>query len=713
MDEIKKLPVWLLWKKVKKGANFTKVPYKKDGTYAATDNPETWETFPTLEPLIDSGKFSGIGIVFEKSAGIIGIDLDHCVTDGEIDDDFLQLIKKAKTYTEYSPSKTGIHLLFRTTEIINLVRNKYTFDKSTRKAVEAYSWGRFFTFTEDETRGSKPIRTVTEAELTEILQTVGYPWIVEEAEESNVPEENKIIFTDKELLTRMFASKNGDKIKRLYEGDLTDSDNDPSAADYSLCCHLAFWSQKDFAQIDRIWKASPLGQREKTQKRKDYRTATVNNAIKQTQEVYTQNVITIDAPKYDFLLVEKGPKNEKEMVPAMVFANITRVLRYHPLLKGKFRLNDFSHMTETCFQEDEWVALNDSTISKVREMISEQFPNFIGIGKELATDAIMHAASGNKINPPKDYITTLTWDKEPRLNSWLHNAYGTPDDELHQSIGSNWFKGLVKRVIIPGCQFDEVLALESPQGWRKSTSIRELGQPWHVETTHSIESKDFYLLIAQNIIVEFSEGEIFDRASVNKLKAEITKTEDQVRPPYERGILKFKRSCVFAVTTNKLELKDDTGNRRWLPVQLQKPADIDWIIENRDQLYAEAYYRAIITGETSHEYPTARLEELQKSRTEYSEEEEGIVRYIARQDEEMVEKFGISLKELVASQHPDTDKGALYDKTFASHLRKLHMENRAVRIRGVLTKRWFPTDKTLVVLAQAREGVEGTLEEYI
>lgn len=708
MDEIKKLPVWLLWKKEKKNDNFTKIPYTKVGSYAATDNPNTWDTFDNLYSLVGE-KYSGIGIVFEKSAGIIGIDLDHCVTDGEIDDDLLPLIKKAATYTEYSPSGTGVHMLFRTDEDVTILKKKHTFDKTTRKAIEAYSWGRFFTFTEDETRHSKPIRTVNETELITILQTVGYPWGADEAEESNIPEENKIHLSDKELLSKMFNSKNGDKVKRLYEGDIEDSDNDPSAADYSLCCHLAFWTQKDFTQIERIWCNSPLGQREKTQKRKDYRTATINNAIKQTQEVYTQQVSASDVD-YEFLMVERGTKDNKYMVAALVFANITRVIRYHPVLKGKFRLNDFSHMTETCLMNDEWVALNDSTISKVREMISEQFPEFVTLSKEMVTDAVMHAASGNKVNPPKDYIVSLVWDKEPRLNSWLHNAYGTPDDELHQSIGSNWFKGLVKRVIIPGCQFDEVLALESPQGWRKSTSIRALGQPWHVETTHSIESKDFYLLIAQNIIVEFSEGEIFDRSSVNKIKAEITKTEDQVRPPYERGIMKFKRSCVFAITTNKLELKDDTGNRRWLPVQMKKPADIDWIIEHRDQLYAEAYYRAIINVETSHEYPVERLEELQKSRTEYSEEEEGVVRYIIRQDSEDLEKNGISLKEIVKDQYPNTDKTALYDKIFSSHLRKLHMENKPVRIRGVLTKRWFTSDKTKKIINQARLEMEGTLE---
>lgn len=708
MDEIKEKPVWILWKRELKNGRWTKVPYTKHNTYAATDNPETWGTHAELESYVSKG-FDGLGIVFERTAGVIGIDLDHCVSDGEVDDDFLELIKSARTYTEYSPSGTGVHLLFRSEETIPLLKKKHIFDKSTLKAIEAYSWGRFFTFTEDETRDSKDIRTVTEGEFVKILEIAGYPWGTEQAEESGVPEENKVSFSDEEILKKMFAAANGVKVRALYEGSIEDNNNDESAADHALCCHLAFWTQKDFAQIERIWKASPLGQRPKTQKRSDYRIRTINSAIQQTQEVYTQRNPE-GSVKYDFIMIEKGPKDDKHLAPLMVFVNIVRVVRLHPLLKGKFRLNDFSHMTETCLNQDEWTPLNDGTISKVREIISEEFIWFASLSKDMVTDAIIHTASENKVNPPKDYITSLVWDKTPRLNSWLHNAYGVSDDELHQSIGSNWFKGLVKRVIVPGCQFDEVLALESPQGWRKSSSIRALGQPWHVETTHSIDSKDFYLLIAQNIIVEFSEGEIFDRTSVNKIKAEVTKTEDQVRPPYERGIMKFKRSCVFAITTNKLELKDDTGNRRWLPVQLQKPADIDWIIENRDQLYAEAYYRSMIGGETSHEYPTEKLEELQKSRTEYSEEEEIIARYCASRPEDVLNKEGVSLRELIQSQYPDNTKYGFYEKVFSSHLRKIHMENRAVRIQGVLTKRWFPTDRTKKILADARTALEGTLE---
>lgn len=251
----------------------------------------------------------------------------------------------------------------------------------------------------------------------------------------------------------------------------------------------------------------------------------------------------------------------------------------------------------------------------------------------------------------------------------------------------------------PGCIFDEVLALESKQGWRKSTSIRELGKPWHVETTHSMDDKDFYILISQNIIVEFSEGEIFDRNSVKKIKAEVTKTEDQFRPPYERGSLKFKRSCVFAVTTNKLELKDDTGNRRWLPVSLEKVADIDWIKENRDQLFAEAYHRVIINGESTHEYPL-ELEDLQDSRAEWSDDDEEIMLwYAGLTDQEREDGITITMgfnQGLKGEKKPtkidEIRIGGILRKT-------LKLENKVVRIKGSTVRRWVPTEKTKKIIS--------------
>jgi predicted P-loop ATPase len=696
MKEIKKLPVWLLWKKETRNGLPTKVPYKAPGQYASSTDPATWDTYDNLvQKYYKTNKFSGergIGIVFENTANVIGVDFDKCIVDGILDAAVERFVVEAKTYTEYSPSGTGLHLLFQKTEDIELLANKHHFDDF---SIEIYTTGRYFTFTENEHPLSKPLRKVDSSDFTKLLETLEYPW-----KKVEKPQVSQTVVThsleDSILLDKMFGSKNGAKIKRLWEGDVTEHNNDYSSADHSLCMHLAFWSGKNQTQIERLWLSSPLGQREKTQSRQDYRLRTVLSAISVTSEVYTPPVAhvvnTEDKTDYDFIL--GGGSDKKDPYPLLIFPNIIRVLRHCDNFRGKIRKNDFSHFVEVKTKQGQWESLNDDFISETREYIAENFPAFIRLNKDMTTDAIIRVAMDNCVNPPRDYFTSLVWDKTPRLNSWIHYAYGTPDDDLHQAIGSNWLKGLVKRVMQPGCQFDEVLALESPQGFRKSTSLRVLGAPWHVETTHSLDNKDFYLLLAQNVIVEFSEGEIMDRASVNKLKAEITKTEDQLRPPYERGMVKFKRSCVFAVTTNRLELKDDTGNRRWLPVQLQKIADIDWLAENKDQLFAEAYHRVIVAGETTHEYPDT-LRELQESRREYDEGEEKLLDAIAELEKDYLVDNGVTLEFACAAIHgKDYRVNKLDELRISSMLRRIGFVNERKYVGGKRVRRWFPSEKT-------------------
>ena len=712
LEDIKNMPVWLLWKKETRQGKPTKVPYQSKEKYASSTDPSTWSTYTSLKKEYFKNKplsgDRGIGIVFDDTANVIGIDFDHCVENGITNKEVSAFIEKANTYTEYSPSGTGVHLLFQKTEQIALLANKHHFDTY---AMEVYTSGRYFTFTEQEHELSKTLRTITSDELTELLTTLGYPW----AKRTETPTpDTQVVYTieDQDVLDRMFTSRIGNEVKKTWDGDITAHNNDYSKADHSLCMHLAFWTGKNAGQMERLWLASPLGAREKTQKRRDYRERTIFNAIQSTSQVYTPRTrvpqtergtsVESDAEvDYDFIL--GGGTKDKDPVPLLIYPNIIRVIRKDPFFKDRLRKNDFSHFVEYKNDRGMWEVLNDDFISEAREYITENFVFFVRLSRDMTTDAILRAASDNRVNPPRDYFTSLVWDNVPRLNSWLHHTYGVPDDELHQAIGSNWLKGLVKRVMRPGCQFDEVLALESTQGYMKSSSLRVLGKPWHVETTHSIDNKDFYLLLAQNVIVEFSEGEIMDRASVNKLKAEITKTEDQLRPPYERGMVKFARSCVFAVTTNRLELKDDTGNRRWLPVQLQKKADVEWLAENKDQLYAEAYYRVIVNNETTHEYPES-LRDLQESRQEVNEGDEVLLDFLAKFEIPSLEAGDLTLRQACIAVLGDGKRIDKLDELRVSGmLRRLHFDNPSRRVDGKVVRRWIPSEKAIKNLIEIKK----------
>lgn len=86
---------------------------------------------------------------------------------------------------------------------------------------------------------------------------------------------------DAELLDRMFSAKNGHQVHALWNGDAGD---DHSAADYRLCCSLAFWTGGDAARMDRMFRQSGL-MRPKWE-RSDYRNRTINAAIDATPEFY-------------------------------------------------------------------------------------------------------------------------------------------------------------------------------------------------------------------------------------------------------------------------------------------------------------------------------------------------------------------------------------------------------------------------------------------
>jgi predicted P-loop ATPase len=82
------------------------------------------------------------------------------------------------------------------------------------------------------------------------------------------------------------------------------------------------------------------------------------------------------------------------------------------------------------------------------------------------------------------------------------------------------------------------------------------------------------------------------RADQDKIKAFITRKKDRFRPPWGRSIIEQERGSIFISTTNLDDwAKDETGGRRFWPVQCEGTIDLDEIADARDQLWAEALAR--------------------------------------------------------------------------------------------------------------------------
>ena len=108
-NELKQDALFCLWKYETRDGQKTKVPYKTNGAKARINSATDFSSFDSVSKLVD--KYSGIGMgVFN---GYSAIDIDHCVTDGVPNEMATDIINTMQSYTELSPSGTGVRIIFK------------------------------------------------------------------------------------------------------------------------------------------------------------------------------------------------------------------------------------------------------------------------------------------------------------------------------------------------------------------------------------------------------------------------------------------------------------------------------------------------------------------------------------------------------------------------------------------------------------------------
>jgi putative DNA primase/helicase len=112
--ELKALSQFVVWKMEERAGTTkgTKIPYDaKTGRKAKSTDPQTWASFDVALQACSTGKYDGIGFTFDK--GYSGVDLDNCrdPQTGEIELWAFDIVMMLDSYTEISPSGTGLHIL--------------------------------------------------------------------------------------------------------------------------------------------------------------------------------------------------------------------------------------------------------------------------------------------------------------------------------------------------------------------------------------------------------------------------------------------------------------------------------------------------------------------------------------------------------------------------------------------------------------------------
>ncbi|WP_245830912.1 virulence-associated E family protein [Sediminibacillus massiliensis] len=299
--------------------------------------------------------------------------------------------------------------------------------------------------------------------------------------------------------------------------------------------------------------------------------------------------------------------------PQKTIENILVALEGENNLKGRIKLDEFADSVVGVAPlpwaprnkengEFKWSEKDDSGLIIYLERI-------LGFqSKEKLMHALNQCAANHSFNPVTSYLDGLKWDGVKRLDTLFIDYLGAADTPYTRAVTRKSFTAAVARAMNPGLKYDTMPVLTGEQGLGKSTLIHKMGKSWFTDAVESFEGKEAAELLQGVWIVEIGEMSAYNKSDLNTIKGFLTRTEDQYRAAYARKTEKHPRRCVFFGTSNRNDyLKDPTGGRRFLPIDvgIQQPVKsvfdaLDGVV---DQLWAEAVWNwrlgesLILTGE--------------------------------------------------------------------------------------------------------------------
>lgn len=236
---------------------------------------------------------------------------------------------------------------------------------------------------------------------------------------------------------------------------------------------------------------------------------------------------------------------------------------------------------------------DDITIAAYDGM-AEEYKGVSFVVLERYLDAMARDA---EYNPVLDLLDSTPWDGADRY-SQLYDLLGIADDVLSCELLQNWLRQTIALLFNdPRKPFgaDGILVLNGKQGYGKTSFFRHLAvRPEWFGEGESISDfdKDTRRRTLTRWISELGEVEnTLRKADLDGLKSFITGAEDAYRLPYGRhDIVTPRRTSLCATCNNGKFLLDQTGNRRWWSIPLEKRitrADLEQL--DALQLWAQVY----------------------------------------------------------------------------------------------------------------------------
>lgn len=436
-----------------------------------------------------------------------------------------------------------------------------------------------------------PTRVAQQAEVVSWLEGEGYDLSVFRPAAGEAEKDGPVKYTAKvgENVARVDDVRNDQRLAKvsdktkalLVSGENLDKDyGSRSEAQWHVSCELVRAGVDDethFALLTDadLWIGQAVLQEKGGRERKGWR----RYAIRQIEKAHEAT-----QAEADFIRDDKGFPNPT------LYKNCRLAIQ---ALGVHLSYDEFAneHLVEGL--DDFGPYLDDSVEIRLHSMAQAAFG--ITFRLELWRRAVTDTAMYNRFHPVRDYLRGLQWDGVKRVDSWLADYCGAPDDAWTREVGRLFMVAAVRRIMEPGCKFDFMTVLVGPQGRGKSSVLAALTRDanWFQDNVSFGRqgAKDIVESTLGRWICEVGELNAMKRADMDHVKNLLSSQVDKTRLSYERQVRTFPRQCVFVGTTNERKfLTDVTGNRRFWPVMINEIL-VDKIKADRDQLWAEAFAR--------------------------------------------------------------------------------------------------------------------------
>lgn len=297
-----------------------------------------------------------------------------------------------------------------------------------------------------------------------------------------------------------------------------------------------------------------------------------------------------DAPKPLAASRPKFTTKGRSAVIENTISNVTNMLRW----EGggfHFRYDSFKDMIVYQYNgEEKWKVLDDDTYTAIRIAFAQK--GMETPAHETVQRAVSFVAREQSMDSAQEWLNAQQWDGVKRVGRFHHDVLRMPlEDDYAQAACEYLWTALAGRILDPGCKADMVPILTGAQGLRKSSLVEAIAPSPDEYTVVTLADRDDNLArqLRGRMVVEWDELRGLNSRDAESLKGWVSRRKDDWIPKFKEFGTTLPRRFVLIGTANPRRfLNDPTGLRRWLPLKITKTIDVDYVLEHRKQLWAEA-----------------------------------------------------------------------------------------------------------------------------